>query len=459
MSLEAVILAAGKGTRMKSRKPKVLHCLLGLPMVAWVLRALPEAVEKAWLVTGHGREEVEEAMASRGVAFVYQGEQRGTGHAVRVALPELSAPWILVAPGDMPLLRKESLDTLVEVHLRGDNQVTLLTVELEDPSGYGRVVREGERVRAIVEEVEATDHQRAIREVNTGAYIFSLELLREALPLLEPHPPKGEYYLTDVISWAVSRGYRVGAWTLEDPLEGMGVNDRIQLAQAVGILRDRKNRALMESGVTLVSPRETYVEEGVEVGQDTVVYPWVSLEGDTKVGRECEIRSHVRIVDSVLGDGVEVLDSCVIHGAYLASGVSVGPMARLRPGARLEEGTRVGNFVEVKKATLGKGTKAGHLAYIGDATLGEGVNVGAGTITCNYDGFTKHHTVIGDGAFIGSDTQLVAPVKVGAHALIGAGSTITKDVPENALALSRVHQKVIPNRGMLYYKKKKDGKG
>ncbi len=458
MSLEGVVLAAGKGTRMKSRIPKVLHELLGLPMAAWVLKALPGAVDKVWVVTGYSREEVEEALAPWEVGFVRQREQRGTGNAVAEAMPLLSAPWVLVAPGDMPLLRRESLEALVEAHFRGNHHITVLTAELEDPRGYGRVVRKDGRVVAIVEDGEAVGEERAIREVNTGVYLFSLDLLREALPRLEPHPPKGEYYLTDVVAWAVSKGYRVGSWTLMDPVEGVGVNDRVQLARAIQVLRDRKNRALMESGVTLVSPEDTYVEALVEVGADTVIYPWVCLEGETRVGEGCEIKSHVRIVDSVLESGVRVLDSSLIEGSHLARGVSVGPMARLRPGTRLEEGVKVGNFVEVKKSVLGKGTKAGHLAYIGDATLGEGVNVGAGTITCNYDGFAKHPTEIGDGAFIGSDTQLVAPVKVGAHALIGAGSTITKDVPENALALSRVRQRNIPGRGMLYYKKKKGGK-
>ncbi len=458
MSLEAVVLAAGKGTRMKSRLPKVLHRILGMPMVAWVLKALPRNVDRTLVVTGYARERVEEALGPWDVEFVHQREQKGTGDAIMEALPHLTSSGVLVAPGDMPLLRRESLESLVDYHLRRGFHLSVLTVELEDPSGYGRVVRDGDSVVAIVEDGEATAYEKAIREVNTGVYVFSLEVLRKALPQLVPHPPKGEYYLTDVVSWAVSRGYKVGAVVLEDPLEGMGVNDRVQLAMATEVLRDRKNRSLMESGVALVSPQDTFIEEGVEIGTDTIVYPWVYLEGETRIGEGCEIRSHVRIVDSLLEDGVTVLDSCVVEGAHLASGVSVGPMARLRPGTRLEEGAKVGNFVEVKKSTLGKGTKASHLAYIGDATLGEGVNVGAGTITCNYDGFSKHPTVIGDGVFIGSDTQLVAPVKVGAHALIGAGSTITKDVPENALALSRVHQKVIPNRGMLYYRKKKGGK-
>ena len=459
MSLEAVVLAAGRGTRMRSNIPKVLHRILGIPMVAWVLRALPESVERVLVVTGHGREVVEGVLGASGVSFVHQQEQKGTGDAMRAVLPCLREPWVLVVPGDMPLLTTASFESLMGHHFGEGADLTVLTAVLEDPGGYGRVVREGDRVVAIVEEGETSPCQREIKEVNTGVYIFSRALLEEGLSYLRPHPPKGEYYLTDVVSWAVGKGRKVKAWSLEDSQEGMGVNDRVQLAEATEVLRVRKNRSLMEAGVTLMDPRAVYVEADVEVGPDTVLYPWVYLEGETRVGGGCVIRSHSRIVDSVLEGNVTVLDACVIQGSFLASGVSVGPMAHLRPGTRLEEGVKVGNFVEVKKSTLGRGTKAGHLAYIGDATLGEGVNVGAGTITCNYDGFAKHPTVIGDGVFIGSDTQLVAPVKVGAHALIGAGSTITKDVPENALALSRAHQRVIPNRGVLYYKKRKGGEG
>ena len=335
--------------------------------------------------------------------------------------------------------------------------MTVLTTVLEDPTGYGRVVREGGFVRAIVEDSEAGPREREIREVNTGVYLFSLDVLKRALPLLAPHPPKGEYYLPDIASWGVKEGYRVGARQVGDPQEGLGVNGRGQLAVAWSVLRDRKNRALMEEGVTLVEPSYVYVDMDVAVGQDTTVHPWVQLQGETFIGEGGVIRSHVRVLDSQLGAGVTVLDSSIVEGAVLGDGVLVGPMARLRPGTWLDRGVKIGDFVEVKKSHIGEGSKVGHLSYIGDATLGKGVNVGAGTITCNYDGFAKHPTFVGDGAFIGSDTQLVAPVKVGKYALIGAGSTITKDVPENALALSRAHQKIIPGKGMNYCRKKRGG--
>jgi len=455
IKMEGVILAAGQGTRMVSDRPKVLHEILGLPMVVYVVRALRGRTERIWMVTGHRGGEVEGSLEGLGLSFVRQEPQRGTGDAIRVVLPYLSAPWILVAPGDMPLLSERSLGSLIEHHARGKLDVTVLATVLEDSTGYGRVVREGDFVRAIVEDTEVGPREREIREVNTGVYIFSLNVLKRVLPFLAPHPPKGEFYLTDVVSLGVEKGYRVGACQVGDPQEGLGVNDRRQLAVAWSVLRDRKNRALMKAGVTLVEPSYVYVDMDVDVGQDTIIYPWVQLQGKTSIGEGGVICSHVRVLDSRLGAGVTVLDASIVEGAVLGDGVQVGPMARLRPGTWLDRGVKIGNFVEVKKSHIGEGSKASHLSYIGDATLGKGVNVGAGTITCNYDGFAKHPTVVEEGAFIGSDTQLVAPVRVGKNALIGAGSTITKDVPENALALSRAPQKIIPGKGMDYYRKKR----
>ena len=453
--IEGVVLAAGRGTRMVSARPKVLHDILGLPMVVYVVRALQGKTERIWVVTGYKGEEVEDSLRCLGLSFVRQEPQRGTGDALRVVLPHLSAPWVLVAPGDMPLLSERSLNSLIECHASGNMDITVLTAVLEDPTGYGRVVREGDFVKAIVEEAEVSPRERGIREVNTGVYLFSLDVLKEVLPALAPHPPKGEFYLTDVVSLGAKKGYRVGACQVEDPQEGLGVNNREQLAVAWSVLRDRKNRALMEAGVTLIDPSCVYVDMDVDVGQDTVVYPWVQLQGRTSIGEGSIIYSHVRILDSQLGERVTVLDASVVEGAVLEAEVQVGPMARIRPGTLLGRGVKIGNFVEVKKSRIGEGSKANHLSYIGDATLGKGVNVGAGTITCNYDGFAKHPTVIEEGAFIGSDTQLVAPVRVGKNALIGAGSTITKDVPGNALALSRAPQRNIPGKGMDYHRKKR----
>ena len=454
MNIEAVILAAGKGTRMRSKHPKVIHKVLGVPMIIHVLTALPEKVMKKWVVTGYGEEDVKTVLADWNASFVSQSRQLGTGDALAAALPHTSAPHIMVVPGDMPLLKNSSLEALATLHLAQKWDLTVLTVELENPKGYGRIVREGERVTAIVEDHEATPVIKHLKEVNTGAYIFSRQLLAQALLELQPHPPKGEYYLTDLVSWAVNRGLPVGTSTLSNPEEGMGVNTREQLAAATQVLRRRKNLALMKEGVSLIDPSSIYIETGVKVGPDSTVYPWVYIQGYTEIGEECKIHSHSRLVDSKLGNGVEVLDGCVIEESILEDGVKVGPMAHIRPGTRLEKGVKIGNFVEVKKSSLGEGSKASHLSYIGDATLGRRVNVGAGTITCNYDGFHKHQTYIGDGVFIGSDTQFVAPVKVAQNALIGAGATITKDVPENALALSRAPQKVVPGKGMAYRREK-----
>ncbi len=453
--IEGVVLAAGEGRRMRSRRPKVLHEILGLPMGAYVLRAMREAVDRVWVVTGYRCEEVEEGLRQWCSSFVRQGAPKGTGDALRTVVSSLTAPLILVAPGDVPLIRGSTLRGLVEHHLREGMDVTVLTAFVKDPEGYGRVVRDGGAVVAIVEDREASLAEKALQEVNTGVYLFSLSLLVKALPLLSPHPPKGEYYLPDVVSWAVKGGYKVGAVQVKDPLEGMGVNTRRELAKAWGVLRDRKNEALMEGGVTIVDPCSTYVDVEVEVGQDTVIAPWVQIQGKSRLEEDCLICSHVRIRDSHLGKGARVLEASYMEGVTLGEGVRVGPMAHLRPGTVLGAEVKVGNFVEVKGSQLGAGTKASHLAYIGDATIGRGVNVGAGTITCNYDGFRKHPTIIGDGVFIGSDTQLVAPVRVGDHALIGAGSTITKDVPENALALSRTPQKIFAGKGMLYLRKRR----
>lgn len=460
MNIEAVILAAGKGTRMGSKHPKVVHKILGMPIIIHVLMALPRRVERKWVVTGHGEEDVKAALASqtcRRVSFVRQPKQLGTGDALSAALPHTSAPHILVVPGDMPLLKKSSLEALVALHLSQRWDLTLLTVELDNPKGYGRIVRAGEKVTAIIEEHEATPSIKDLKEVNTGVYIFSRQLLIRALPELQPHTPNGEYYLTDLVSWAANRGISVGSSTLEDQEEGMGVNTMEQLAAATQVLRKRKNLTLMEAGVNLVDPCSTYIETGVKIGADSIVYPWVYIQGTTEMGEDCEIHCHSKLVDSKLGNRVEVLDSCVIEESVLEDEVRVGPMAHLRPGTHLKKRVKIGNFVEVKKSSLGEDSKASHLSYIGDATLGKGVNVGAGTITCNYDGFHKHQTHIGNGVFIGSDTQFIAPVRVESYALIGAGSTITKDVPGNALALSRSPQKVVPGKGMAYRREKHKG--
>lgn len=454
--LEALLLAAGRGTRMVSKLPKAIHPMLGKPMIEYLLRALPTEVEKIWVVTGYKGDEVEGAITYPSISFVRQREQRGTGDAVMAALPYLSAEQILVVSGDMPLVRKSSLEAAARLHLSQSFPLTLLTAELFPPEGYGRVLRKGDEVISIVEEEELSSEEMEIREVNTGIYLFSRGFLEQALPHLLPHPPKGEYYLTDVVRWATSRGYRVGSWKLPDTTEAIGVNTRADLAKATEIVRERKAQELLNSGVTLIDPTSLYVEVDVSVGPDATIYPWVFLQGSTEVGEGCVIYPQVRIVDSLLGSRVKVLDNSLIEEAVLEDEVIVGPLAHLRPGTHLKKGVKIGNFVEVKQSVIGGGSKVNHLTYIGDATIGTGVNVGAGTITCNYDGVRKHPTFIGDGAFIGSDCQLVAPVRIGNYALVGAGSTIVEDVPDNALALSRSPQSIVEGKGMIYFRKKRD---
>jgi len=444
--LAIVVLAAGKGTRMRSRTAKVLHPLLGRPLLSWVLAALhglpagPRAV-----VVGHQAGEVARVLPP-GFAPVLQRRLWGTGHAVRTARRSFAAAeTVLVLAGDTPLLRPATLRRLLAAHRRRRPAPTLLTAELADPGGYGRIVRDGAGgVRAIVEHDDADDATRAIREVNAGVYCFEAAFLDRALGRLRAANRQEEYYLTDVVGLAVRAGRPVAAVRSADATEIAGVNDRVQLAQAAAALRLRELERLMRAGVTVEDPATTLVEPGVRVGADSVRRAGTRLEGATVIAAGCEIGPHAILRDVRLGRGARVRAFTVAEGAVLGPGAEAGPFARLRPGTVLGRGARVGNFVEAKKARLGAGTKAGHLSYLGDAVLGRGVNVGAGTITCNYDGYAKHETRIGDGVFVGSDTQLVAPVSVGRGAIVGAGTTVTRDVPADALALSRAPQENRP---------------
>jgi len=455
--LEAVVLAAGQGTRMASQQPKVLHSILGKPMIEYVLKALPEEVEKIWIVTGYKASEVESVVNHPKVSFVRQSPQKGTADAVKAALPNLSAKHVFVVSGDMPLVRKDTLDQMLSFHFSNALSLTFLVAELVHPQGYGRVLKEQEKI-FIVEESELSAEQEKVSLANVGFYIFSKDILESALFELSPHYPKDEYYLTDVIGWASDRGYKVDMWKLKDPTEAIGVNTREDLAEAIEIMRNRKTQELMEKGVTLISPSTLYVEIDVEIESDTLIYPWVFLQGETSIGKGCTIYPGVRIVNSTLEDRVQIFDNSLIEEAYIEKEARIGPMAHLRPGTHIKEKASIGNFVEVKKSTIGKASKANHLSYIGDATVGDKVNIGAGTITCNYDGVKKHPTFIGDEAFIGSNCELVAPVSIGAFALIGAGTTVVKDVPENALALSRAPQTIIQKRGVKYFIAKKKQK-
>ncbi|MCL2337951.1 MAG: bifunctional UDP-N-acetylglucosamine diphosphorylase/glucosamine-1-phosphate N-acetyltransferase GlmU [Firmicutes bacterium] len=445
MQLAAVILAAGKGTRMKSATVKVLHRVCGLAMVEHVLAAVREAgVQKTVLVVGEQGDKVMELLGET-VAYARQEQQLGTAHALlqaRSLLDGFSGD-VLVVCGDTPLLRPQTLADLCRQHRAEQNAATVLTAVLPDPAGYGRVVRDaGGMVRKIVEQKDAAAEELAVREVNTGVYCFRSAGLFEALDSLRSDNAQGEYYLTDVIGYYVDRHEPVGAVTLDNSEEITGVNDRCQLAAAEKALRRRVLERLMLSGVTVQDPDNTYIDATVEIGMDTVIYPFTIIEGKSKIGENCTIGPSSRLQDVDLGDRVTVMNSVVV-GSTAADGCNIGPFAYIRPDCVLGREVKVGDFVELKKSCLGDGAKVPHLSYVGDADVGRTVNIGAGTITCNYDGEKKSVTRIGDGAFIGSNTNLVAPVQVGAGAVTGAGSTITRDVPPGALGVTRDKQKNI----------------
>jgi len=448
MATAAVVLAAGKGTRFRSERAKVLHEVAGRTLLRWVLEALrPLGLARTVVVVGHQGDDVAAEAAAAGLpglVTVRQPEQRGTGHAVRCAV-EAGAlddvDTVLVVPGDVPLLRSDDLRDVLAAHERSGDEVTLLTARLADPSGYGRVLRDAhQRVIGVVEHRDASDAQRRIDEICTSVYAFRRESLAAELGSLRTDNDQGEEYLTDVIAPLAERG--AGA-VVGDAESVAGVNDRVQLAAAGAVLRRRILERLMLDGVTVVDPATTYVGADVSVGVDTVLLPATHLEGRTRVGRGAVVGPSSRLVDAVVADGATVQASVVIE-AEVGPDAVVGPFSYLRPGTRLGPRAKAGTFVEMKNTTVGAGSKVPHLSYMGDATIGEGANIGAGTITCNYDGRAKHPTVIGDGAFIGSDTMLIAPVVIGARAVTGAGSAITKDVPDDALAVERAEQRHVP---------------
>jgi bifunctional UDP-N-acetylglucosamine pyrophosphorylase/glucosamine-1-phosphate N-acetyltransferase len=442
----AVILAAGQGTRMKSSHPKVLHEILGRPMIAYLLDTLREAgVNDIVVVVGHQAEAVKVALKEYGVRFVIQEPQLGTGHAVQVAMAAVppEAGTVMVLCGDAPLISGESIAALQRLHAGANAAVTVQTIELADGAHYGRVVRDASgRVAAVVQAKDSHDRPDllAIREINTGAYCFDATFLIDGLVKIPKSPVTGEIYLTDLIHIAREQGRGVEALIDPDWEALLGINSRAELAGATATVKRRINARHLDQGVTLMEPEATYIESFVSIGKDTVIYPNVYLQGKTVIGENCRIEASVKIVDSILENDVYVKMGCVITGSRVGRGADVGPWAHLRPGADLREKVHVGNFVEVKKSVLHEGVKAGHLTYLGDADIGAGTNVGAGTITCNYDGEKKHATVIGEGAFIGSNTALVAPVTVGAGAYVGAGSTITEDVPPGKLGIARGRQ-------------------
>ena len=436
MRLSAVILAAGQGTRMKSRLPKVLHTLVGKPMAYYALEAARRVTHSApVLVIGHGAEQVRQVLGDQ-AEYVLQQPQLGTGHAVMQAEPLLAnrTDLVLVIYADMPLLTAQTLGKLVEMAQSHTDPISMLTVTSTETRGFGRILRnEQGQVSGIVEEAQATAEQLDIQELNPGVYCFRAAWLWEALKRIQISP-KGEYYLTDLVSMAVTEGHAVQSMSVEDPNEVIGINTRVHLAQAEALLRQRINQSWMLAGVTMIDPTQTYIEAGVTLGQDTILWPGTYLHGNTQIGEGCVIGPNTIIIDSKVGDDCTLLDS-VLEGALLENHVEMGPYCHLRKGAHLCTGVHMGNFGEVKNSTLGPGAKMGHFSYLGDATVGAEANIGAGTITCNYDGIHKYPTEIGEGAFIGSDTMLVAPVKVGAGAKTGAGAVVTRDIPAHSLAV------------------------
>jgi bifunctional UDP-N-acetylglucosamine pyrophosphorylase / glucosamine-1-phosphate N-acetyltransferase len=442
--IHVVILAAGQGTRMKSQLPKVLHPISGRPLVEHVLKTA-ESVSPATitLIIGHKADVVRRTLARRSnLGFAVQEPQLGTAHALQQAEPALTGQrgTLVLLSGDVPLLSPATLKRLIETHRGASAAATVVTANVERPYGYGRIVRTEGRIARIVEERDASPEERKLREINSGIYALDLAPLWDALRGIASQNAQGEFYLTDLISIYRRRKLPVETLIVDNPQEIRGINSRTELAEVSRIVRQTKNEELMAAGVTLIDPATTYIDPDVEIGADTVIHPGVVIQGQTRIGAACEIQAHVRIVDSTIADQVTVNSFCLIVGARVADGAQVGPFAHLRPESDVGAGARIGNFVELKKTTMGPGSKANHLSYLGDATIGANVNVGAGTITCNYDGEKKHPTVIEDGAFIGSDSQLIAPVRIGKGAYVGAGSSITEDVPPGALGIARGRQ-------------------
>jgi len=434
MAVDVIILAAGKGTRMVSDLPKPLHQLLGKPMISYVLDAAATLTDRPPVViVGYGSEEIQATLGKR-LRYVKQDDLLGTGHAVQQAetLLKGESDLILVLYGDMPLIRTETLNDLIETQRAQDGPLSILTLVEETPRGFGRILRNvnGE-IQGIIEESDATAEQLEIKELNGGMYCIQAEWLWESLSKI-PLSSKGEYYLTDLVGIAVQEGKSVASVQIVDSQELLGINTRVHLAEAGQVLRSRINNQLMESGVSLIDPATSYIDPGVVIGQDTVIQPNTYIQGNTVIGKDCLIGPGTRIIDSQIGNNCEI-ELSVVEESRLEEGVDVGPFSHLRKGAHLAAGVHIGNFGEIKDSYLGEGSKMGHFSYLGNAKVGRNVNIGAGTITCNYDGVEKHQTVIQDNVFIGSDSMLVAPVEIGENSSTGAGSVVTRDVPANSV--------------------------
>ena len=441
----ALILAAGQGKRIKSNLPKVLHKVCGKEMVKHVIDTVKKAeIQDINLIIGKGAELVEEKTKDTGVTYSLQAEQLGTGHAVKCAKKFLKnkSGVVAVFTGDTPLIKQSTVESLINDHINNKNAATILTAMVDDPTGYGRIVRdESGKVLKIVEHKDCNEEELKIKEMNSAIYCFDIELLVKSLDKLNNNNKQGEYYLTDVIGILKDEGYSIGA-VVTDIEETIGVNSRVQLAEAEEILRNRINTIHMENGVTLIDPKTTYIGADVEIGKDTIIYPNNILEGNTVIGENCLLYQNSRIKDSVIGNEVDI-QSSVILDSKIGDNTTVGPFAYIRPDSIIGKSTRIGDFVEIKKATIGDGTKVSHLTYIGDAEVGSGCNFGCGTVVVNYDGKEKHKTIIGDHSFIGCNTNLVSPVKVGDNTYIAAGSTITAEVKEGDLAVARAKQRNI----------------
>lgn len=447
MNISAVILAAGKGTRMYSEAPKVVHRLAGKPLVKHVADIVKRAgINRIILVLGHKRQMVAEVFSGEQIEFAIQEEQLGTGHALLQTQDCFdNDEEVLVLAGDTPLLTADTIKRFLSFHREKKAKATVMSALLPNPTGYGRIIRDNDNnFLCIVEEKDALPEQKKIQEINSGIYCLNAGAAFAALKGIKNNNAQGEYYLTDVLAALKHTGYPVVVYCNPDSEEIQGINDRVQLAAAEKILRQRKNLALMQSGVTIMDPASTFIDEEVQIGKDTIIYPWTVIEGTSKIGESCLIGPSAHLSQAVIGNRVKIENSRV-DDAVIDDDCLIGPYTYIRPGTKLGKNVKIGDFVEIKKSTIGEHSKVPHLSYIGDATLGKKVNIGAGTITCNYDGIHKYSTIIDDGAFIGSNSNLVAPLKIGANAFTGAGSTITHDIPECCLGVERSAQKIIRN--------------
>jgi bifunctional UDP-N-acetylglucosamine pyrophosphorylase/glucosamine-1-phosphate N-acetyltransferase len=441
---------------MKSSLPKVLHMLCGRPLLWYVLESAKTVTAGQVLVIGHGAEQVRDYFGE-GFTYVEQQQQLGTGHALQQVLPYLPGSGeVLVLCGDTPLLESAVLEQLISFHRQQGAAATVLTAPMNDPSGYGRIIRDQQgRVQKIVEELHLTPEQKMVQEINTGSYCFDLQALKSFLPSLPQNTIKGEYYLTELIPILADAGYKVEAYVIEDAQQALGINDRLQLAWAASRMREKINAALMRSGVTMIDPATTYLDMGVEIGRDTVIYPQTIMEGKTRVGQNCRLGPGLHLIDTIVGDEVTCRQAVVME-SVLQDGANIGPYAYIRPGSTIEAGAKIGDFVEIKNSTIGRGSKVPHLSYVGDTQMGPGVNMGAGSIVVNFDGRHKHVTSIEEGAFIGCNSNLIAPLKVGKGAFIAAGSTVSRDVPPGSLAISRPKQDNKEGLGRRFLETKKE---